>query len=240
VDPTLLEQCRQIINYEFKDPALLELALTHASVASNRLLSNERLEFLGDAILGFVVCHELYDSHEELLEGEMTQIKSSVVSRRTCALVAQETGICNLLLLGKGMGGARALPESVSAAVFESIIGAIYLDGGMKAARKFTLDHLGDHIAEAEANEHQRNYKSLLQQHSQRRWSATPEYRLLDEKGPDHSKCFEVAVAVNGKHFSSAWGRNKKLAEQAAARLALKEMGLLDEDSPSGSPEKGN
>lgn len=228
MDEQTIERCEEVIGYQFEDPDLLELALTHASVASVRLESNERLEFLGDAVLSLVTCRELYDRYTDLLEGQMTKIKSSVVSRRTCAVIAAETGIVELLLLGKGMPLPSGLPQSVTAAVFEAIIGAIYLDGGLAPASRFILEHLGSHIDEAFANEHQRNYKSLLQQHAQRRWSTTPDYQLLDEKGPDHSKCFEVAVCIGGRHFSSAWGMSKKEAEQEAARRALSELGLVE------------
>ncbi len=229
MEQAALEQCQQIIGYRFSDPALLALALTHASVASHRLESNERMEFLGDAVLGLVVCHNLYQHQKDLLEGEMTKIKSSVVSRLTCAEVTQRIGINSMVLLGKGMSGPAGLPMSVAAAVFEALIGAIYLDGGLEPARKFILAHIHPHLEEALANEHQKNYKSMLQQHSQRKWNAVPVYHLLDEKGPDHSKCFEMAVVIDGVHFPSAWGKNKKEAEQEAARQALVQLNLLGE-----------
>ena len=124
------------------------------------------------------------------------------------------------------------IPTSVSAAVYEAIIGAIYLDGGLSPACQFVLKHMKPHVEEALANEHQRNYKSLLQQHAQREWNITPEYQLLDEKGPDHAKCFEIAVSMLGRVFPSAWGKNKKEAEQEAARKALFELDILKEPNP--------
>jgi len=223
-----LQQCQEIIGYRFSDPALLSQALTHSSVAPSRQESNERLEFLGDAVLAIVVCHELYDHVDDLTEGEMTKIKSAVVSRQTCAAVAREAGVCEQLFLGKGVsrrGGG--LPVSVAGAVFEAIIGAIYLDGGLTPTRDFILRHLRSHIAEALANEHQYNYKSMLQQYVQRQWASTPQYHVLDEKGPEHSKCFEVAVSIGGEHFPSAWGMTKKQAEQEAAHRALAELGQV-------------
>ena len=246
VELPAIDSCQEVIGYSFQSPELLALALTHSSVAATRIESNERLEFLGDAVLGLVVCQDLYQRCDDLLEGQMTKIKSSVVSRRTCAEIAEQSGIAGLLFLGKGMPALADLPQSVTAAVFEAIVGAIYLDGGIEAARRFILANIGPFIDEAFATEHQWNYKSLLQQHSQRRWGVTPEYQLLDEKGPDHSKCFEVAVSIGGRHFSSAWGMSKKEAEQEAARRALHELGLmkgepLDEeaagDPPSAPPE---
>jgi len=209
MDSSALERCQQAVGYRMKDLSLMELALTHSSVASTRARSNERLEFLGDAVLGLVVCQDLFDREDDFTEGQMTKVKSSVVSRQTCAEIAVELGITDLLSLGKGVAKGGEIPQSVSAAVFESIIGAIYLDGGLDEARRFILRTIAPHLAEALENEHQRNYKSVLQQHAQRRGSI-PEYVLLDEKGPDHSKCFEVAVVLEGATFPSAWGRQQE------------------------------
>jgi len=234
LDEAFTNEAEKLIGYHFRDSALLETALTHASVADSRLESNERLEFLGDAVLGMVVVHELFDRYPDLLEGEMTKIKSAVVSRQTCAKISDQMGLCEVVVLGKGMDCAGGVPRSVAAAVFESIVGAIYLDGGLAAARQFVIDRAAEHIEEAFENEHQDNFKSLLQQHAQRVWGTTPDYRLLDEKGPDHSKCFEVSVVIDGRHFPSAWGVNKKEAEQAAARKALTELGLLDREDGAG------
>jgi ribonuclease III len=233
-------QCQEIIEYQFHEPDLLALALTHASLAATRLDSNERLEFLGDAVLGLVVCEALYLQNEDLLEGDMTKVKSSVVSRRTCAEIVRGLGLVETLMLGGEMADPSRVPESVAAAVFESIIGAVYLDGGLDAARTFILRHVQPHIDDCLTTDHQKNFKSMLQQHAQRISSAVPEYRLLDEQGPDHSKCFEICVCIDGTHYPSAWGPNKKAAEQAAARRALEEMGLLNEaaDSPETEPEQ--
>jgi len=227
VDRNILERCQELIDYHFKDPSLLSLALTHASVAPTRAESNERLEFLGDAVLAMVVCHELYTTQEDLLEGDMTKVKSAVVSRQTCAEIAERLGIPELVATGKGLNGGASLPGSVAAAVFEAIIGAIFIDGGLEPVTRFILTHLRPFIDEALADEHQKNFKSALQQHVQRLYGAMPQYLVLDEKGPDHSKCFEVAVALNGRGFPSAWGKSKKEAEQEAARKALVELGLL-------------
>lgn len=230
MDDSALEQCQQILEYRFSDPSLLALALTHASAAPTREQSNERLEFLGDSVLALAVCQDLYQREGDLLEGEMTKIKSTVVSRNTCAAVAEELGLGRLLSLDKGMAKPGTLPTSVAAAVFESLVGAIYLDGGFAPASAFILKHIRPYIEQALATEHQSNYKSLIQQHAQRAWSVTPDYRMLDEKGPDHSKCFEVAVWMSGRQFPSAWGKTKKDAEQEAARRALIELHILTED----------
>jgi ribonuclease-3 len=223
-----LQGVQSAIGYTFRDPALLAAALTHASSADCRLHSNERLEFVGDAILGMVVCTELYKRFPEYLEGELTKIKSAVVSRRTCAQMSRELGLPKYLFLGKGMSGRAPLPQSLAAAVYESLIAAIYLDSqNLEIARDFILRTISPHIDQAAETEHQRNYKSQLQQYAQRSLSATPMYDLLDEKGPDHSKCFEVGVIIQGHRFGSAWGPSKKEAEQKAAYLALRELNVI-------------
>ena len=230
-----VEKWQEMLGYQFSDPSLLELALTHSSVAATRQDSNERLEFLGDSVLGLCVCHDLYSEFGDLLEGEMTKIKSSVVSRQTCAEIAWDAGLVDMVNLGKGMSKTKELPMSVAAAVFESIIGAIFVDGGFDPARAFVLEHVRPRIVETMADLHHRNYKAILQQHAQHRWNSTPIYQMLDEKGPDHSKCFEIAVCMAGRHFRSGWGTNKKEAEQRAAQRALEELGVLDaEEQPEG------
>ncbi len=223
----LIERAEEILGYRFRDGSLLIEALTHSSCADDALESNERMEFLGDAVLGFVVCDFLYQRYGELREGDLTKIKSSVVSRRVCAMVSDAMGLTELLKLGKGMEGRNDLPSSVSAAVFESVVAAIYLDGGLDTARAFLMKYVTEPIEQAEASAHQHNFKSALQQYAQRDLNDLPTYILLDEKGPDHSKCFEVCVEINGQRYPSAWGGNKKEAEQSAAMNALLALGLL-------------
>jgi len=227
----LLDRAQQITGYRFTDANLLIAAVTHASLADNRLASNERLEFLGDAVLGMIVCDELFRTHPEKLEGEMTKIKSVVVSRRTCAIIADELGLSELLRLGKGMADHFEVPGSVKAGVFEAFVAALYLDGGIDVTRRFLIPCLHHHLQKAAGSDNKENYKSCLQQHAQRYLDATPRYEALDEKGPDHSKCFEVAVVINSRRFPSAWAPNKKEAEQRAALLALQELNLAPRDA---------
>jgi ribonuclease-3 len=222
------QRAHAVLGYTFRDPNLLTEALTHASIASSRLQSNERMEFLGDAVLDLVVCEALFLRFPRLLEGELTKIKSAVVSRRTCAEISIETGLTDLLIIGKGISSRAAMPNSLAAAVYESIVAAIYLDGGFDAAKAYILRTISQKMQAIAADTHQQNFKAVLQQHAQRVLGATPIYELLDEKGPDHSKCFEVCVCVDGRRYSSAWGPNKKMAEQKAALLALQELGVLD------------
>lgn len=224
----MVEKAAEVLGYRFKNPDLLKEALTHASVADDRLRSNERMEFLGDAILGFVVCEYIHNAYPELLEGDLTKIKSAVVSRRVCAKISQANNMAEMLNLGKGMSGRTGLPSSVAAAVLESLIAAIYLDAGMDEARAFILRHMVPFIEEAADSAHQQNFKSVLQQHAQKHLASNPTYVLLDEKGPDHSKCFEVCVEVEGRRCNSAWANSKKEAEQKAALNALHELGLAE------------
>ena len=221
---TLLENCERRIGYFFRDKGLLRSALTHASGAEHRLASNERLEFLGDAILGAVVCEQLYRQYPEFLEGDLTKLKSIVVSRQTCARISEALGMQEFLILGKGMTTSPSVPSSLLADVFESLIAGIYLDGGDAAAREFISRYICPEIDLAAGGELGGNYKSLLQQLAQREYGTTPNYQLLDEKGPDHSKCFKISAQIGSNRFQAAWGRNKKEAEQRAARNALSEL----------------
>ncbi|MEZ6056477.1 MAG: ribonuclease III [Planctomycetaceae bacterium] len=220
-DAEILTACEQRLGYRFDNRDLLVQALTHASVARTRLESNERLEFLGDAILGTVVCERLYRDFPDEAEGELTRIKSAVVSRSTCERITIEIGLGQYLLLGRGVDSQGRLPGSILAAVFESLVGAIYLDGGFDVARDFVLQHITAEIQHAAESRRGVNYKSLLQQHAQRNWSETPTYRVVDEQGPDHSKCFFVAAVIGSHEYLPAWGPSKKEAEQRAAANAL-------------------
>jgi ribonuclease III len=215
-----LASCEGMLGYAFHDRELLERCLTHASIARTRLESNERLEFFGDAILGALTCELLYERFPEEPEGELTRIKSVVVSRASCARISSELGLDRYLMLGKGLSLVDQVPSSVVAAVFESIVAGIYLDGGWDAVRSVVRRLVEPEIERVLQTTHGKNYKSLLQQVAQKSMGATPSYTLLDEKGPDHSKCFKVAATVAGSIYPGAWGPNKKEAEQRAAENA--------------------
>ena len=221
LDEAVAELCEQRIGYKFRDRQILESAMTHASGADHRLSSNERLEFLGDAILGAVICEQLYHQFPELLEGDLTKLKSIVVSRQTCTKVSQALGLREFLILGKGMTTHPAVPPSVLSDVLESLIAAIFLDGGIEPAREFIMAYIGPEIESAASGDLGANYKSLLQQFAQREHSVTPNYHLLDEKGPDHSKCFKIAAQIGRQRFAPAWGSSKKESEQRAAHNAI-------------------
>ena len=200
------------------------MCLTHASIAKTRLGSNERLEFLGDAVLGTIVCDMLYRRFPEFSEGELTRIKSVLVSRSMCAQYSADLGLDRFLYVGKGLSGHGGVPPSILAAVFESLIGGLYLDGGIEPARAFIERILVAEMERTAEREHSKNFKSLLQQLSQKTFGETPVYRLLDEKGPDHSKCFKISAAIGPQVYAAAWGPNKKEAEQRAAQNALHEI----------------
>lgn len=225
-----LQQLEQLLGYRFSNPDLAEEALSHSSQANDRLLSNERMEFLGDSVLALVVCNTLFAKFPQYLEGDLTKIKSRLVSRKTCSKIANRVGLSAFVKVGKGMSKSSAIGGSIAAGVFESIIAAIYLDGGFEAAAEFIVGVFGPLIDEADAKEHQENFKSVLQQYSQQHFGVTPIYELLDEKGPDHNKCFETGAVIGHRRYISAWGVTKKDAEQKAAYNALVDLGLVEAD----------
>lgn len=225
-----LQECERRIGYEFVNKDLFFEALTHASSSGSRLQSNERLEFLGDAVLGFTVCEFLYERYPDWLEGDLTKIKSILVSRTTCARLGRELHLDQCLVMGKGVTRENTIPPSVVANAFESTIAAIYLDAGFAAAKQFIMRHLEKEVHAAVTGELEKNHKSDFQQYCQRQFGNSPRYELLCEVGPDHSKTFEVCAMVGQRRFPSARGSNKKIAEQLAAANAMAEV--LNQDIP--------
>jgi ribonuclease-3 len=227
MDQDTRQQIEQVLGHQFNDASLLTKAFTHSSSVDNRLESNERLEFLSDAVLSIVICQALFEKFQKYGEGELTKMKSMLVSRGTCALVARRLSLPQFLVVGKGMVSHKAFPTSLAAGLLEAVIAAIYLDGTFADARDFILQNFATLLEQIDAEEARGNYKSLLQQHAQEQFSVAPIYVLLDEKGPDHNKCFESEVVIDQRHFPSAWGANKKEAEQKAAYNALVELGVI-------------
>jgi ribonuclease-3 len=220
----LLDDCQDAIGYTFQNPQLLRAALTHTSGANTRGASNERMEFLGDSVLGLITCEQLYARFPDYQEGDLTKVKSVVVSRKTCAQFSRELGLGDYLILGKGLSGSAEMPANILADVFEALVAAVFLDGGYDAAKPFVLSFIQpeiDAVAEAAVAS---NAKSQLQTLVQKEYGDTPRYVVLDEQGPDHDKCFKVAAAVAGHQFTPVWGRNKKDAELRAAQNAVAEM----------------
>ncbi|WP_184305631.1 ribonuclease III [Aporhodopirellula rubra] len=219
-----LKRCQEILDYEFNDQSLLKAALTHASGAANRLSSNERLEFLGDAVLGMTVCQWLFEEYPEYSEGDLTKIKSAVVSRRACGRTATQLGLDECLIVGRGVTRNRSYPRSLVSDVFESVIAALYLDGGAEIVRDRLKQWLAEEVRLAVDTQGSGNHKSVLQQYAQRELSSTPVYKLIRESGPDHRKTFLIGAVVDQRAFPPAWGNNKKDAEQRAAANALAEL----------------
>jgi len=221
MDNEQIELCEQKINYVFENKTWISKALTHSSSKTTDRPSNERLEFLGDAVLGLVISEHLFHKLKGRSEGELTKIKSRVVSRVALARRSRSMGMENCISVGKGMFERRSLPMSVMANVMEAIIGAVFVDGGLEPARKFILDVMADELDEAIINQESGNFKSMLQQFAQRVFSSTPKYEVLQHSGPDHSKKFHVIALIGEQQYESAWGRSKKEAEQRAAELTF-------------------
>ncbi len=209
------------IPHAFCDEALLELALTHASTGA--ATDNERLEFLGDAVLDLLVAEELYRRHPDLAEGEMTELKAWVVSRRVLASAARNLDLVDQVSLGQGMRG-RALPTSVLANLYEAILGAVYLDGGLEEARRFTHKTLRGPLDQVREHKRAPNPKQTLQRWSQRDAGDPPTYVVLEERGHAHARAFLVCAELDGRRFPSAWGRTRREAETWAAHEALQRL----------------
>jgi ribonuclease-3 len=212
------------IPHAFHDERLLELALTHASAGPGA--DNERLEFLGDAVLALVVAEELYRIVPPLDEGAMTELKAWVVSRRVLAGVARGLGLAERARVGSGLR-ERTLTSSMLANLYEATLGAVFLDGGLEAARAFALETLRVPLERVQAMKSAPNEKQVLQRHSQTATGVPPTYVLLAERGHAHAKAFLVAAEIDGRRFPSAWGRTRKEAERWAAHEALL---VLDEE----------
>lgn len=234
LSPDSISHFETLTGHRFANPALLEQALTHASASDGRLNSNERLEFLGDSVLGFLVCEHLFRQRNDLLEGELTKIKSNIVSGRVCAELALECGLDRHLTVDKGVRGRAGLPESLVAGAFEAVVAALFLDGGLQVAREFVMPRLGSRIEDAVRLGHQDNFKQVLQQCLAQLDMGLPQYMVLDEKGPDHAKAFEICVDAGSRRFSPAWGTSKKAAEQLAALVALRELSIAHDDGQGG------
>jgi ribonuclease-3 len=214
----VLADCQDALGYAFKRPELLRAALTHTSSANTRTASNERLEFLGDSVLGLVCCQILFENYPQFEEGDMTKIKSVVVSRKTCAKFSRELGLGDFLFLGKGI---NIIPDNVHADVFEATVAAIFLDGGWDVALDFVREFVEPEIAAVASDSAGNNAKSQFQTLAQKEYGELPRYVLLDEQGPDHGRCFKVAAQIDGHLYPAAWGRTKKEAEIKAAELAI-------------------
>jgi len=223
--------------HAFRDSALLDLALTHASTGSET--DNERLEFLGDAVLDLVVAEELFRFHSDLPEGDLTEMKAWVVSRRVLAECARELGLDGMARMGAGLR-RDALPVSVLANLYEGVLGAVYMDSGLEAARDFALETLSQPLDRVRRREGPPNQKQRLQKLAQLATGSPPDYVLLEERGRAHARAFLMAAEFDQRRFPSAWGRTRKEAERWAAHeamLVLESEGA--EDTPTAPDATG-
>lgn len=220
-----LEEVQRLIGYHFRDVSLLLLSLTHRSylrVNSERLPSNERLEFLGDSVLGLIIASRLFRDYPDESEGNLTKFKAMLVNETTLFTVSKKINLNQYILMSpeeeKSGGRERA---SIISDAFESVIGAVFLDGGFEAARDVVLRLIYTHKDVITSDATQRNYKGELLELVQGQGEGMPRYDVVSEKGPDHEKIFHVVVSVSGQRLGEGVGTSKKEAEQKAASMAL-------------------
>ncbi len=229
-----LHNFSMVLNIEFNTIELLHQALTHTSYANEckkiTILHNERLEFLGDAVLDVVVSEYLFRQFPSLPEGELTKARAVIVCEPTLARYSAELGIGEYLFLGKGEASSGGRERtSILADAFEAVIGAIYLDRGFETAASFVLKQLQAELSLVERGEYVKDYKTLLQEVIQKNNDNKIIYEIIEESGPDHHKMFHVAVLVNGDQFGNGLGKSKKEAEQHAAKQALVKLKVIND-----------
>ncbi|MCA9522557.1 MAG: ribonuclease III [Myxococcales bacterium] len=224
----LLELCQERLGYRFRDPQLLVVALTHRSYVNecaSTLSDNERFEFLGDAVLGLVISHELVRVYPNLPEGRLTKYKARIVNERSLARIASSLGIGAFLRLGRGeeqTGGRQK--ASILADAIEALIGAVFLDAGYDTLNRVVLEHFRGAIEHVPAGSGSLDFKSALQERVQALYRDVPDYQVIDQRGPDHDKRFEVTVSIAGTVVAHGVGRSKKAAEKHAAEVALRQL----------------
>jgi ribonuclease-3 len=223
----MIKDLEAAIGYQFQNIQLLQNALTHSSYANERwhnsLLSNERLEFLGDSVLGMLVAEYLYHTFPDRPEGELTRMRADMVCEHTLATVANKIGLGNHLMLGHGeerLGGRSR--ESILADATESVIAACFLDGGLEAAARFVKKYILVEVPVTRLNNV--DYKTALQELVQQKKNQVLNYTLVGQSGPDHDKQFDVEVSLNGSVVGKGSGRSKKRAEQMAAKAAMEKL----------------
>ena len=224
----LLDFCRPL-GLHFNNLNLLDLAFHHRSSSneshSKKRMNNERLEFLGDSVLGMVVASFLYEDMEEIQEGELSKIKAMVVSEKTLAPIALEIGIDKMLVFGHGeeMSGGRTKP-AILADCMEAVIAAYFLDSGYAAVEKYVLSFIVPEIRKVQENKGNKDFKTLLQEYYQKKTQKCPVYELVKKTGPDHDQIFYMKVKLGNLEFGPCEGKNKKEAEQKVAEMACIEL----------------
>lgn len=235
-----VERLKERLGMAWNNEKLLQLAMTHSSFScenKDRLANNQRLEFLGDAVLELVVSEYLYEVYPDSAEGELTKLRAAVVCEPSLARVARKLELGQCLYMGRGeeRSGGRDRP-SILADSFESLLGAVYLDQGLEAARHFALEYLRILIKDIMQGKLERDFKTDLQEILQKKSSAPVNYVILKEEGPDHDKTFTAGVVYMGREMGRGTGHSKKEAEQQAARIALHKMGVV---ANGGNPANG-
>jgi len=219
---------QDLLGYHFREPELLDLALTHKSFVNERpggLASNERLEFLGDAVLNLMISHYLYGRLPRHPEGQLSKLRASIVNNLNLAKMAQQISLGDFILLGKGeqRDGGRLKP-SILASCLEALIGAIYWEAGLEKVTTLFFLRWGDHIAAIVEKNQVIDYKGIVQEIVQRRWGCLPVYEVVRESGPPHQRSFEISLSIRGQIYGLGCGKSKKEAEQEAAMLALEKL----------------
>ena len=223
------DHCQKSLGISFRHASLLEEAFVHSSYCNENpefgYRSNERLEFLGDAVLNFIVTEKLYKEFPELLEGELTEIRASLVCRDTLTELASSLELGDWLLLGRGeeLSGGRAKASNLANAM-EAVMGALYLDQGLAKARRFILGQFKPDLEEIKTGKTMPNYKALVQEFIQGQRRPTPVYRLVEAIGPDHNKQFTAEILIDGQALGRGMGSSKKIAESRAARAAWEKL----------------
>jgi len=221
-----LDKLQSLLRVKFKDKGLLARSLVHRSYineSGTNVKDNERLEYLGDSVLGLVVNEYLFKHFEDYHEGDLAKIKSVVVSEDTLAKVAKELNLGSFIQMGKGeeMSGGRKR-SSILANTLEAVIGAIYLDSGLKESRRFILGLMKSDVERVDNLTYQRDPKTTLQEYVQKKYKERPQYEVVGEVGPDHQKEFHVRLVINGKEIIVGTGSSKRKAEMQAAEMTLK------------------
>lgn len=224
-----LEELQREIGYHFKDAVLLQEALTHKSFANEMNLmncfGNERLEFMGDAVLELVISHILMERFKDFSEGKLSKMRAAIVNKNEISTLARKLGIGKYILLSRGeedsMGREK---KSILANVYEAVVAAVYYDGGYEEVFKMIKNHFSININEVADKGFFRDYKSRLQEYAQSTFNAVPKYVILTEEGPDHIKIFESQVVIDNISYEKGLGKNKKAAEQEAAKRTLEKL----------------
>ena len=244
----LLQAFETRLGYRFRNPLWLEQALAHSSYVNEQRTDawrdNEKLEFLGDAVLELTISMMLYHRYPTYTEGDLTKLRAAVVSTPTLGAIAQRLEVGECLLLGKGedRAGGRVRP-SLLADALEAVLGAVYMDSRrwwapghrLGPARALVKRHFLPDVERLDQVQHKEDFKSLLQERTQSRYKVLPKYEVVNEEGPPHDRTYEIAITIDNEVFGNGRGRSKKQAEQAAAREALTRMGIL----PGGGTESG-